>query len=150
MRFLDFHSFRGFLKMYLGLGLVCSAWWRSILCFRPLKIPGNVSQYADDSFNLCRQLAHRLTLLSPTDPFRLRYEKLLLEKCYDMGLLGEGKKLSEVENKIGVSRLCRRRLGVVMTRLSMCPNVQTVSFDFEFLKGFIGLSCLLPSIDFGK
>ena len=73
-----------------------------------------------------RQLAHRLSLLSPTDPFRLRHEKLLLEKCYDIGLLGEGKKLSEVENKIGVSRLCRRRLGVVMTRLSMCPTVQTV------------------------
>ena len=32
-------------------------------------------------------------------------------------------KLSDVERKIGVSRLARRRLGVVMTRLRMAENV---------------------------
>ncbi len=48
---------------------------------------------------------------------RLKHEKLLLEKLYDMGIVSEGVKLSEVERKVGVSKMCRRRLGVVMTRL---------------------------------
>lgn len=47
----------------------------------------------------------------------------MLEKLYDMGILSERNKLSEVERKVGVSRLARRRLGVVMTRLGMADNV---------------------------
>lgn len=47
----------------------------------------------------------------------------MLEKLYDMGILSSATKLSEVERKIGVSRLARRRLGVVMTRLGMADNV---------------------------
>ena len=52
----------------------------------------------------------------------------MLEKLYDMGILGtEGAggrgKLSEVE-KLTVSSMCRRRLGVVMTRLRMADTVQ--------------------------
>ena len=70
-----------------------------------------------------RQLAHALTSLEPTDPVRIKYEKLMLEKLYDMGILSSTTKLSEVERKIGVSRLARRRLGVVMTRLGMADNV---------------------------
>ncbi len=40
-----------------------------------------------------------------------------------MGILSERIKLSEVERKVGVSRLARRRLGVVMTRLGMAETV---------------------------
>lgn len=47
----------------------------------------------------------------------------MLEKLYDMGILSSTTKLSEVERKVGVSRLARRRLGVVMTRLRMAENV---------------------------
>ena len=47
----------------------------------------------------------------------------MLEKLYDMGILSSTTKLSEVERKVGVSRLARRRLGVVMTRLRMADNV---------------------------
>lgn len=47
----------------------------------------------------------------------------MLEKLYDMGILSSTTKLSEVERKVGVSRLARRRLGVVMTRLGMAENV---------------------------
>lgn len=57
---------------------------------------------------------------------RLKHEKLLLEKLYDMGILSEGVRLAEVERKVGVSRLARRRLGVVMTRLRMSETVQGV------------------------
>ena len=46
-----------------------------------------------------------------------------------MGILSSMTKLSEVERKIGVSRLARRRLGVVMTRLGMAENV-TVAVKF--------------------
>ena len=47
-----------------------------------------------------------------------------------MGFLGSSSggrgKLSEVERKITVSCMCRRRLGVVMTRLRMADTVQAV------------------------
>ncbi|KAL8945594.1 MAG: hypothetical protein Q9222_007884 [Ikaeria aurantiellina] len=71
-----------------------------------------------------KQLAHRLSNLEPNDPVRLKHEKLMLEKLYDMGLLSEGVKLSEVERKLGASKMCRRRLPVVMTRLGMGETVQ--------------------------
>lgn len=54
-----------------------------------------------------------------------------MEKLHDMGLLGiggEGKgKLSDVERKITVSAFCRRRLGVVMTRLRMSETVSAAN-----------------------
>ena len=64
---------------------------------------------------LYRQLAHKLAALEPDDPVRHKHEALLLEKLYDMGILGaEGAggrgKLSEVEHKVTVSSFCRRRL----------------------------------------
>ncbi|KAK7532853.1 uncharacterized protein J3D65DRAFT_557965 [Phyllosticta citribraziliensis] len=74
-----------------------------------------------------RQLAHRLSLLDPGDPVRQKHEKLLIEKLEDLGILGTGegsRKLSDVERKVTVSALCRRRLGVVMTRLHMADTVQ--------------------------
>lgn len=78
-----------------------------------------------------RQLAHRLSLLPPESRFRRKHEDLLLEKCAHMGLLGiggEGKgKLSDVERKITVSAFCRRRLGVVMTRLRMAETVSAAN-----------------------
>ena len=80
-----------------------------------------------------KQLAHQLAALDPDDPVRHKHEKLLLEKLYDMGILGTASaggrgKLSEVEKKVSVSSMCRRRLAVVMTHLHMAENVQTVSF----------------------
>jgi U3 small nucleolar ribonucleoprotein protein IMP3 len=78
-----------------------------------------------------RQLAHRLSNLDPSDPFRLRQEDLMLEKLHDMGLLGTGGggkgKLSDVEHKITVSAFARRRLPVVMTRLRMADNIQAAT-----------------------
>lgn len=56
-----------------------------------------------------------------------------------MGILGTagagGKgKLSEVEKKVTVSSMCRRRLGVVMTRLKMADTVQAVgNHPFQLL-----------------
>lgn len=42
-----------------------------------------------------RKLAHKLSLLPPTDPFRHKHEKLLLEKLYNMGILSTKSKISD-------------------------------------------------------
>jgi len=71
-------------------------------------------------------LAHKLAALPPDSAFRLKHEKLLLEKLNDMGILPSttSAKLSEVEKNVTVSAFCRRRLPVVMTRLRMAETVQ--------------------------
>jgi U3 small nucleolar ribonucleoprotein protein IMP3 len=73
-----------------------------------------------------RSLAHRLALLPAQDPFRARMEAQILSKLYDMGVLNLESKLSDVENKLTVAAFCRRRLGVVMTRLKMAETVSAV------------------------
>lgn len=74
-----------------------------------------------------RQLAHKLAALDPSDPFRRKHEDLLLEKLFDMGIIGTGGggrgKLSDVEHKVTVSAFARRRLGVVMQRLRMADTL---------------------------
>lgn len=73
-----------------------------------------------------RSLAHRIALLPAQDPFRARVEAQILSKLYDMGVLNLDSKLSDVENKLTVAAFCRRRLGVVMTRLKMAETVSAV------------------------
>lgn len=48
-----------------------------------------------------------------------------------MGVLNLDSKLSDVENKLTVAAFCRRRLGVVMTRLKMA---ETVSAAVKFIE----------------
>jgi U3 small nucleolar ribonucleoprotein protein IMP3 len=76
-----------------------------------------------------RSLAHKLAALEPDDPFRRKQEELLLEKLWDLGILGTGGggkgKLSDVENKVTVSAFARRRLPVVMQRLGMADHLQS-------------------------
>lgn len=75
-----------------------------------------------------RQLAHRLANLDPSDPCRRKHEDLMLEKLFDLGVLGTGGggrgKLSDVEHKVTVSAFARRRLPVVMARLRMADHIQ--------------------------
>lgn len=81
-----------------------------------------------------KQLAHRLAALPPDSPFRLKHEKLLLEKLNDMGILpstASTAKLSEVEKNVTVSAFCRRRLPVIMTRLRMAETVQAATKIIE-------------------
>lgn len=77
-----------------------------------------------------RQLAHKLASLDPADGFRRKHEDAMLEKLYDMGILGTGGggrgKLSDIEHKLTVSAFARRRLPVIMTRLRMAsPRMPT-------------------------
>ena len=82
-----------------------------------------------------RQLAYRVSLLAPESAFRRKQEDLLLEKLFEMGVLGTGGggkgKLSDVEHKVTVSAFCRRRLGVVMTRLRMAETVSSANKFIE-------------------
>lgn len=71
-----------------------------------------------------RRLAHKLSLLPPTDAYRIKHEQLLLEKLYYMGILATKSKISDLENKVTVSALCRRRLPVIMHRLKMAENLK--------------------------
>lgn len=100
----------------------------------------SVTRPADyTSYNrLCgqlRQLAHKLSLLPPDSAFRRKQEDLLMEKLWDIGILGTGGggkgKLSDVEHKVTVSAFCRRRLGVVMTRLRMAETVSAANKFIE-------------------
>ncbi|EDO02535.1 hypothetical protein SS1G_05011 [Sclerotinia sclerotiorum 1980 UF-70] len=67
--------------------------------------PGDYQKYN----RLCgslRQLAHKLTLLPPDSPARLKHEQLLLSKLHDMGILpstASTSKLSSVESHVTVS-----------------------------------------------
>lgn len=97
----------------------------------------NPSDYTSYS-RLCgqaRQLAYRLSLLPAESSFRRKQEDLLLEKLFDLGVLGTGGggkgKLSDVEHKVTVSAFCRRRLGVLMTRLRMAETVSAANKFIE-------------------
>jgi U3 small nucleolar ribonucleoprotein protein IMP3 len=82
-----------------------------------------------------RQLAHRLANLDPSDAFRRKHEDLMLEKLFDLGVLGTGGggrgKLSDVEHKLTVSAFARRRLPVIMTRLRMADTIQAATKMIE-------------------
>ena len=82
-------------------------------------------------YRLCgslRQLAQKIAELDPADSVRRKHEELLLEKLFDLGILGTGGggkgKLSDVEHKVTVSAFCRRRLPVVMQRLRMADTLE--------------------------
>jgi len=70
-----------------------------------------------------RGLAHKLSQLPDEDPFKSKYQGMLLSKLYDMGILDITAKIGDVESKVTVSALCRRRLAVVMCRLKMSETV---------------------------
>lgn len=78
-----------------------------------------------------RKLAHKLSLLQATDPFRIKREQLLLEKLYNIGVLASKSKISDLENKITVSAFCRRRIPVVMCRLKMAENLKDATTFLE-------------------
>ena len=61
----------------------------------------------------------------------------MMEKLYDMGILSQTTKLSEVERKVGVSKLARRRLGVVMS-MHLRFRWDDMAYMADFLKLDLG------------
>jgi U3 small nucleolar ribonucleoprotein protein IMP3 len=76
-----------------------------------------------------RQIAHLLSALPPSDPFRLETETALLEKLHHIGVIkqsrSQGAGLSAVEKEVTVSSFARRRIGVVMVRTGMVEHVSS-------------------------
>lgn len=70
-----------------------------------------------------KQLANRISLLDPRDPYRAQKEKALLDKLYSMAIITSTAKFSDC-NKVTVSAFCRRRLPIVMCRLKMSETVK--------------------------
>ena len=76
-----------------------------------------------------RDLAHKISLLPSNDKIRLEYEKLLLEKCYNMGLINKTGTFSQL-TYIQPAQFCRyfffhffrRRLPIMMMRLKMAEH----------------------------
>jgi U3 small nucleolar ribonucleoprotein protein IMP3 len=83
-----------------------------LLVHRYNKLAGNI-----------KQLANRISLLDPRDPYRAQKEKALLDKLYSMGIITSTAKFSDC-NKVSVSAFCRRRLPIVMCRLKMSETVK--------------------------
>ena len=73
-----------------------------------------------------RSFAHRISMLPTQDPFRTRIESQVLSKLYDMGVLNQTAKLSDVENKLTVAAFCRRRVAVIMCMAKMAETVSAV------------------------
>lgn len=123
-----------------------------------------------------RRLSHLVSRLPPADPFRTKYEDMLLSKLYDMGILDRGAKMSDIEGsdapvvkgfkgkekevegqgkkegKVTVGAMCRRRLAVVMVRLKMAETVKMVRRRFPPSPSFsllrrASLSALLSRTD---
>ncbi|KAJ1508504.1 Small subunit (SSU) processome component [Coelomomyces lativittatus] len=75
-----------------------------------------------------RQLAHRISLLDPKDPFKKHKTQVLLDKLVLMGLINTSTALSQCE-KITVSSFCRRRLPILMLRMKMAETTkQAITF----------------------
>ncbi|KAI3640588.1 hypothetical protein MIR68_001466 [Amoeboaphelidium protococcarum] len=77
-----------------------------------------------------RQMANKISLLDPKDPFRSDMETQLLEKLYFIGVINQKHALSLCE-KVSVSAFCRRRLPVVMLRLKMAENIRDATRMIE-------------------
>lgn len=71
-----------------------------------------------------KKTINRLKLLDKADTFRIRQTKVLLNKLFDMGFISTKTNLLDVEKKVGISAICRRRLAVVLFRNKYCESVK--------------------------
>lgn len=69
-----------------------------------------------------RTIANKLRDLDPSDPFRIRATAQLLDKCYHTGFLRKTTDL-EAALSISVSKICQRRLPVVMVKNQMAQSI---------------------------
>lgn len=71
-----------------------------------------------------RRVIQRLKNLAKDDDFRIRQTKILMKKLFEMGFISNKVNLQDLEDKVGVSALCRRRLPVVLFRNKYCENIK--------------------------
>ncbi|CAK9782732.1 hypothetical protein CC85DRAFT_260439 [Cutaneotrichosporon oleaginosum] len=104
--------------------------WKQDASHREIKVMHKYHIQDRDDYHkynkLCgslRSLIHKISLLPAIDPFRAQKEGEMLDKLYDMGILDVGSKPSDIENRVTVSSVARRRLAVVITRLKLAESV---------------------------
>lgn len=71
-----------------------------------------------------KKVVNRLKLLPKDDSFRIRQTKVLMNRLYDMGLIINKTNLQDIDTKVGISSLCRRRLAVVLFRNKYTESVK--------------------------
>ncbi|PSN62766.1 hypothetical protein BS50DRAFT_638365 [Corynespora cassiicola Philippines] len=93
---------------------------------------GNIMAY-NRPFDTLRRLARHLSGLPPNDPVRRKYERLVLDKLYHIGILKAtpGSRLLQVEREVTVSALSRCRLHVVLMRLRTSDSVRAATGTVE-------------------
>lgn len=70
------------------------------------------------------KLVNQLSLLSASDPYRMKHERQLLDKLFKMGLLtNEKASPSEIMDKLNVSSMCRRRLAYIVFKTHMAETI---------------------------
>ncbi len=68
------------------------------------------------------ELANKVSLLNPEDPFRQHVAQQILDKMYQCGLISTKSTLSQLA-RVTVASLCRRRLASVLVTLKMSQNM---------------------------
>ena len=66
---------------------------------------------------------NKLKLLNPSDVYRIKKSKVLIEKLYNIGLLKTNSNLAECD-KVGISTFCRRRLSFLLFKNKYCESVK--------------------------
>jgi U3 small nucleolar ribonucleoprotein protein IMP3 len=104
--------------------------WKTDNGHREQQVMGTFHLQDRDDYNkynkICgkiRQLAYKLSQLQPDDPVRIKHEKLLLDKLYQMGILSTNTTVSHLETKVSVSAIAKRRLPVIMHKLKMTQKL---------------------------
>ncbi|KRY83083.1 U3 small nucleolar ribonucleoprotein IMP3 [Trichinella pseudospiralis] len=73
-----------------------------------------------------RELARKIKELDPKDPFRVESSRLLIDKCYAIGLIPTRRGL-DLCDSVNASAFCRRRLPVLMVKSNMVENLSTAT-----------------------
>jgi U3 small nucleolar ribonucleoprotein protein IMP3 len=84
----------------------------NLIKFRYNKIAGTI-----------RKLVNKLKQLNPSDTYRIKKTKDLVEKLHNIGLIKTQSNLAECD-KVGISTFCRRRLSYLLFKNKYCENVK--------------------------
>ena len=72
---------------------------------------------------IIKKLVAKLKTLKPTDEYRIKKTKEILDKMYSLGLITHQTSLLDVD-KIGISTFCRRRLSYLMFKNKYCESIK--------------------------
>lgn len=71
-----------------------------------------------------KKIINRLLKLDKEDEFRIKQTKILMNRLYDMGLITNKTNLFGINEKVGISAFCRRRLPYILFRNKYCESIK--------------------------